>query len=191
MDFFICCFPSKFKIRHRQHNIPLEKRISICDFLLFATNLPSEMPEMYERFLPFLPIFFCFLIAYSEFFWTKLKRFSEFHFIAKFWVFELKMRFWMMGEQKNGERRRKASLHWDHRLNFTSSREGVAFLQRRKISLLRRFIKRFDRWSIFRFTSIVHLTKKIKNAQYLQFSMDIREDIPSSCFSVSWLLQWF
>ena len=31
--------------------------------------------------------------------------------------------------------------------------------------------------------------EKDKNAQYLQFSTDIREDIPSSCFSVSWLLQ--
>ena len=132
--FFICCFPSKFKIKHRQHNIPLVKRISICDFLLFATNLPSEMSEMSERFLPFLSIFFCFLIAYSEFFWRKVKRFSEFHFTAKFWSFKLKMPFRMAGEDKNFQppfflpkfrikkRRRKASLHWDLRLNFTSSR---------------------------------------------------------------------
>ena len=104
MDFFICCFPSKFKIRHRQHNIPLVKQISICDFLLFVTKLPSEMSEMCERFLPFLPIFFCFIRKHSEFFRRKAKRFSEFYFTAEFWIFYLKMRFRMAGERKKSRR---------------------------------------------------------------------------------------
>ena len=53
----------------------------------------------------------------SEFFWIKVKRFSEIYFTAKFWVFKLKMRFRMAGEdkifqppffllKKNGERSR-------------------------------------------------------------------------------------
>ena len=86
---------------------------------------------------------------YSEFFWTKVKLFSEFHFTAQFWVFKLKKRFRMAGgdkkfqppfflqkygiawmkwrqshksifeKQKNGERSRKASLHCAVRHNFT------------------------------------------------------------------------
>ena len=41
---------------------------------------------------------------YSEFFWTKVKLFSEFHFTAKFWVFKLKMRFRMAGGDKISSR---------------------------------------------------------------------------------------
>ena len=37
---------------------------------------------------------------YSEFFWTKVKLFSEFHFTAQFWVFKLKKRFRMAGGDK-------------------------------------------------------------------------------------------
>ena len=53
---------------------------------------------------------------HSEFFWLKVKRFSEFNFTAKVWRFKLKKPFRMAGEdknssrhffcQKNGERRR-------------------------------------------------------------------------------------
>ena len=37
---------------------------------------------------------------HSEFFWLKVKRFSEFYFTVKFWVFKLEMRFRMAGEDK-------------------------------------------------------------------------------------------
>ena len=39
-------------------------------------------------------------ICHSEFFWIKVKWFSEFHFTAKFWVFKLKMPFRLLGVQK-------------------------------------------------------------------------------------------
>ena len=42
--------------------------------------------------------------VHSEFFWIKVKRFSEFHFTAKFWCFKLKMRFRMVGEFKKASR---------------------------------------------------------------------------------------
>ena len=48
----------------------------------------------------------------SEFFWIKVKWFLEFYFTAKFWNFKLKMPFRLLGgSKKNGERRRKSSLH--------------------------------------------------------------------------------
>ena len=55
---------------------------------------------MNERFLPLLSIFFCLLAAHSEFFWIKVKWFSEFHFTAKFSSFKLKMQFRMVGGDK-------------------------------------------------------------------------------------------
>ena len=88
------------QIRHRQCNIASGRWISICDFLLFVTKSPSEMSEMCERFLPFLSILFCFIRKHSEFFWIKVKRFSEFHFTAKFWSFFLKKPFRMVGDDK-------------------------------------------------------------------------------------------
>ena len=39
-------------------------------------------------------------ICHSEFFWIKVKWFSEFHFTAKVWVFKFKMRFRMAGGDK-------------------------------------------------------------------------------------------
>ena len=42
--------------------------------------------------------------AHSEFFLTKVKRFSEFYFTAKFPSFKLKMRFRMAGEDKISSR---------------------------------------------------------------------------------------
>ena len=60
--------------------------------------------------------------VHSEFFWRKVKRFSEIHFSAKFWVFKLKNAFQNGGGAKKSEppffllkkmaeRRRKSSLH--------------------------------------------------------------------------------
>ena len=61
--------------------------------------------------------------VYSEFFWIKVKWFSEFDFTAKFWVFKLKIRFRMAGE------RRKASRHflffYFFRLFYTQGIFGV------------------------------------------------------------------
>jgi hypothetical protein len=55
------------------------------DFLLnLSRNSERQRKEINERFLPFLSIFFCLLAAHSEFFFAKVKRFSEFHFTAKF-----------------------------------------------------------------------------------------------------------
>ena len=47
----------------------------------------------------------------SEFFWLQVKRFSEFHFTAKFWVFKLKNAF-----QSTGGGRKKTLRHffWPH-----------------------------------------------------------------------------
>ena len=58
---------------------------------------------MNERFLPLLSIFFCFFAAHSEFFWIKVKWFSEFYFTAKFWSFKLKKPFRMAGGEKKSE----------------------------------------------------------------------------------------
>ena len=73
-----------------------------------------------KDFCRFCQISFVYAV-YSEFFFVKVKRFSEFDFTAKFSSFEFKMRFRIAGAfkkasrhffcKKNGERRRKSSLH--------------------------------------------------------------------------------
>ena len=71
--------------------------------------------------------------VYSEFFWTKVKRFSEFDFTGKFWVFKLKMPFRLLGGQKkvtrhffcpkNGERSRTC-----HGVICGADKDGWSFL---------------------------------------------------------------
>ena len=81
-------------------------RLSISHCLCKSQDNPimyfsiQELSTVNERFLPFFDNFLLLLTMYVEFFWLKVKRFSEFDFTGKFWSFKLKMLFRMAGGEK-------------------------------------------------------------------------------------------
>ena len=93
---------------------------------------------MNERFLPLLSIFFYLLVAYSEFFWIKVKWFSEFDFTAKFWVFKLKMPFRMAGKAKKALRHFFAQKMANEDVSLLFMRRQPLFTQNRRFSSLPR-----------------------------------------------------
>ena len=73
----------------------------IVMYITFRRYSWECLGKLYCRHSMKIFLVFC---PYSEFFWIKVKRFSEFHFTAKFWVFSLKKRFRMAGEDKKSFR---------------------------------------------------------------------------------------
>ena len=75
---------------------------------------------------------------HSEFFWLKVKRFSEFDFTAKFWVFRLKKQFRIEGGVKKASRHFFAKKWRNEAARLLFTRRQPLFTQNRRFSSLPR-----------------------------------------------------